>query len=170
MTRRQGALVETAAGKVGVVWAERRLERLYLPEEDEGEIVASLTAWSGSAPFVDTQSHLSRQLRAYYEGKKVNLSLIPVNLDWATPFARSVYEALRTVPWGQTVSYGELAKMIGQPGVARGVGSALGANRIPLVIPCHRVVASDGRLTGFSAAGGIDTKRRMLILEGIAVP
>ena len=85
-------------------------------------------------------------------------------------FNRRVFAVTRTVPPGETTSYGELAARIGEPGAAQAVGRALGQNPFPIVVPCHRVVAADGRLTGFSAPGGIDTKRRMLELEGALAP
>ena len=85
-------------------------------------------------------------------------------------FNRRVYAVTRTVPPGETTSYGEVAARIGEPGAAQAVGRALGQNPFPIVVPCHRVVAADGRLTGFSAPGGIDTKRRMLEIEGATAP
>lgn len=82
------------------------------------------------------------------------------------PFRRAVYAATRTVPPGTTATYGEIARAIGQPDAARDVGAALARNPFPIVVPCHRVVGANGKLTGFSAPGGLATKRRMLALEG----
>jgi methylated-DNA-[protein]-cysteine S-methyltransferase len=82
------------------------------------------------------------------------------------PFRRAVFAAAREVGPGETSSYGEIARAIGQPGAARAVGRALGSNPYPIVVPCHRVLAADGGLTGFSSPGGIATKRRMLEIEG----
>jgi methylated-DNA-[protein]-cysteine S-methyltransferase len=82
-------------------------------------------------------------------------------------FRRRVYAATREIPVGRTATYGEIARRIGDPGAARAVGAALGANPFPIVVPCHRVLAASGALHGFSAPGGIDTKRRMLEIERV---
>ena len=82
------------------------------------------------------------------------------------PFARHVYAATRAIGPGAVATYGEIARAVGDPGAARAVGAALGANPYPVIVPCHRVLAADGALHGFSAPGGIATKRRMLELEG----
>jgi methylated-DNA-[protein]-cysteine S-methyltransferase len=81
-----------------------------------------------------------------------------------------VYAAARTIPPGSTRSYGDVAALVGEPGSAQAVGQALGRNPVPIVVPCHRVLAADGSLHGFSAPGGLDTKRRMLEIEGAAAP
>lgn len=95
-------------------------------------------------------------------------SLASVELDEAgiEPFRREVYAATRRIPAGRTATYGEIARAIGRPEAAREVGAALARNPFPIVVPCHRVVGASGRLTGFSAPGGLETKRRMLELEG----
>jgi methylated-DNA-[protein]-cysteine S-methyltransferase len=101
------------------------------------------------------------QLEAYFEGERreFDLALAPQG----TAFQRGVWEMLRTIPYGETISYGELAARLGRSGAARAVGAANGRNPIPIVIPCHRVVGSNGSLTGFG--GGLDVKRRLLALE-----
>src|SRR5690606_31448990 len=81
-------------------------------------------------------------------------------------FDRRVYEAARAIPAGTTASYGEIAAQLGEPGAARAVGQSLGANPVPIIIPCHRVLAAGQRTGGFSAHGGVDTKRRLLEIEG----
>lgn len=103
-----------------------------------------------------------RQLAAYFKGKRRAFTL-PLELD-GTPFQCRVWDALRHIPYGHTVSYGEIARRIGRPTASRAVAQACGANPLPLVIPCHRVVASDGSLGGFSA--GLHRKRKLLALEG----
>jgi methylated-DNA-[protein]-cysteine S-methyltransferase len=101
------------------------------------------------------------QLEAYFEGERreFDLPLAPEG----TPFQREVWEMLRKIPYGETVSYGELARRLERPGSSRAVGAANGRNPIPIVIPCHRVVGADGSLTGFG--GGLEVKRRLLALE-----
>ena len=104
---------------------------------------------------------LRQQLQEYFAGEctAFDLALAPP----ATPFQRLVLDALRTIPYGETRSYGEIARQIGRPTASRAVGAANGANPIPIIIPCHRVIGSTGQLTGFG--GGLDTKRFLLGLE-----
>jgi methylated-DNA-[protein]-cysteine S-methyltransferase len=109
---------------------------------------------------------IEKAVKAYYEGKQVDFSGIPVDLEVFTPFQRRVLTALRYISYGNTVSYGELAKLAGSPKAARAIGGVMAKNPLPLIIPCHRVVGSNGSLTGFSAPGGIQKKLRMLTLEG----
>lgn len=110
-------------------------------------------------------SELQEALVQYFDGESVSFR---VRCDWSrvTPFQKDVYQALRRVRSGQLVTYGELAQRAGHPGAARGVGVAMAKNPFAPFVPCHRVVASGGSLGGFSAAGGLDTKRLMLELEG----
>ena len=109
---------------------------------------------------------LRRQLAEYFAGERrdFDLRLAPEG----TPFERSVWEELRKIPFGETRSYGEIAQAIGRPGAARAVGRANGANPIPIVVPCHRVIGSDGSLTGFG--GGLEAKSRLLEIEGRRLP
>ncbi len=109
------------------------------------------------APFVETK----RQLAAYFAGTltEFDLPLAPQG----TPFQLSVWRALRRIPYGETVSYGAIAESIGRPSASRAVGAANGANPLPIVVPCHRVIGSTGKLTGFG--GGLDTKAALLALE-----
>lgn len=102
-----------------------------------------------------------RQLLAYFAGQRTtfSLSLRPEG----TPFQQLVWGALQEIPYGETLSYGELAQRIGKPAAVRAVGAANGANPLPIVIPCHRVIGSNGKLTGFG--GGLETKERLLRLE-----
>jgi methylated-DNA-[protein]-cysteine S-methyltransferase len=107
-----------------------------------------------------------RQLEAYFAGtlQRFELPLAPAG----TPFQRSVWRALCAIPYGQTLSYGALALRLGKPGASRAVGLANGRNPLPIVVPCHRVIGSDGSLTGFG--GGLPTKRHLLRLEGVRLP
>jgi len=106
---------------------------------------------------------LQEQITAYFEGAYISFgSDIPIILDSLSPFARSVLTACRAVEFGQVVTYSELARKLERPGAARAVGNALAKNPLPLVIPCHRVIRSDGQLGGFSALGGMGTKAKLL--------
>jgi methylated-DNA-[protein]-cysteine S-methyltransferase len=99
-------------------------------------------------------------------GEARDLRAVPLDERGVDQFRRAVYVATRVIPAGTTRSYGEVARAIGRPDCARDVGAALTRNPLPVIVPCHRVVAANGALTGFSAPGGLDTKRRMLELEG----
>ena len=105
-------------------------------------------------------------MAAVLAGERRDLGDIPLDDGWIDPFRRRVYAATRSIPPGTTATYGQIARTIGLPDGARDVGAALSRNPFPIVVPCHRVVAANGALTGFSVAGGLATKRRMLELEG----
>lgn len=109
---------------------------------------------------------LAERLQGYAEGQVVAFDHIEVVLDQLRPFSRRVLEQCRLIPWGSTTSYGQLAEQCLRPRAARAVGAAMACNPVPLIIPCHRVIASDGSLGGYSAPGGLETKRRLLGLEG----
>jgi methylated-DNA-[protein]-cysteine S-methyltransferase len=107
-----------------------------------------------------------RQLSEYFSRVRTQFDL-PLSLS-GTPFQMEVWKALEDIPYGHTVTYGELAEKIGRPGSARAVGGAVGSNPLPIVIPCHRVMGSSGAITGYSAGDGIPTKKALLDLEGIS--
>jgi len=107
---------------------------------------------------------VKEELDAYFAGE-LRLFTVPLDLR-GTPFQRRVWDVLNTIPWGQTLSYGEVAARLGRPRAARAVGRAVGTNPVAVVVPCHRVIGSDGSLTGY--AGGLDKKKALLRLEGIA--
>ena len=155
-------LVETSAGWVGIEVTGNGVRRLTLPAKERQNAVAELgmeerdiTPGAGGAGLGD-------RLRHFFLGEPVVFK-DGLDLSGATAFQREVYEAACRIPFGETTSYGALAKAIGKPGAARAVGQALGANPIPILIPCHRVVAADGDLGGFS--GGIKTKEKLLGME-----
>jgi methylated-DNA-[protein]-cysteine S-methyltransferase len=110
---------------------------------------------------------LVERFAAFFAGREVAFDDVPLDLDWATPFQLEIAHALRAVPRGEVVSYGELAAIAGYPGAARAAGTFCAHNRFMLVVPCHRVVGASG-LGGYGSAG-IDTKRRLLALEGVAL-
>ncbi|TWU29240.1 methylated-DNA--[protein]-cysteine S-methyltransferase [Bythopirellula polymerisocia] len=112
---------------------------------------------------------LEERLTCFAKGEAVDFDDLPISLAGLTRFQRLVVAACRAIPWGETLTYGELAESVGHPGAARAVGSVMSSNRIPLVIPCHRVLASGGRLGGYSAPQGLAMKERLLEAEQAAL-
>jgi O-6-methylguanine DNA methyltransferase len=108
---------------------------------------------------------ITEQLQAYFDGRRTRFD-IPLDLIRLTPFQLTVLQTARRIPPGTTWTYGQVAHAIGKPRASRAVGQALGRNPVPIVIPCHRVVASDGSLGGYSGGGGLQSKRHLLVLEG----
>ena len=121
------------------------------PEEPRGA--------ASQPPFVET----IRQLEEYFRGERTEFDL-PLELD-GTRFQTETWRALEAIPYGETISYAELARRVGNPKAVRAVGTANGANPLPIVIPCHRVIGSNGKLTGYG--GGLDIKQQLLTLEGV---
>ena len=111
---------------------------------------------------------ISNALRAYFAGELAAIDQIPIADVAGTPFQRAVWRALRTIPCGQTTSYGAIARQIGRPAAVRAVGMTNGANPIGLVVPCHRVIGADGKLVGYG--GGIERKRWLLAHERARQP
>jgi methylated-DNA-[protein]-cysteine S-methyltransferase len=150
-------LVATDDGLVAILWENDRPQRvrLEIDAEDSGHRVLI-----EAAPRVLIEA--ARQLEEYFSGTRREFS---VALDHSgTPFQRQVWSALRTIPFGETRSYAQVARQIGHPSAVRAVGAASGRNPLSIITPCHRVIGSTGRLTGF--AGGLDVKARLLALEG----
>ena len=113
---------------------------------------------------------LRERLTSFAEGEPVDFDDIPLALPRATPFQRAVLAACRSIGWGETRTYGELAESVGHPGAARAVGSVMSHNRFPLVVPCHRVLAAGGQLGGYSAPQGLAMKSRLLAAEQAVLP
>jgi methylated-DNA-[protein]-cysteine S-methyltransferase len=107
-------------------------------------------------------------LQRYFAGEEVNFSDVAVDLSGLSDFQQKLYQLLRGVGWGQTTTYGELARALGCPD-ARDVGQAMGKNPVPIIVPCHRVLAAGSKIGGFSAPGGAVTKEKLLALEGVHV-
>jgi methylated-DNA-[protein]-cysteine S-methyltransferase len=167
-------LVETTLGPCGFVWSEQGLSRLQLPEADAVTTERRLRAgthfaasWAGIAETPVAIARVIADVQRYLTGDNVAFASVALDLSDVGPFHRRVYDAARAIRWGETRSYRELADRAGSPGAARAVGQALSQNPIAIIIPCHRILASDGRLGGFSAHGGIVAKQRLLALEGV---
>lgn len=136
---------------------------LYVAVEFEGNVVRSLAMTSEKPAGRPRGSEIIRRLEAYFKEGRADFSGYSFDLDDVTPFQRSVLEAIFRIPAGETMTYGEVAAAAGKPGAARAVGNVMAMNPVPLILPCHRVVASDG-LGGFT--GGLEVKRKLLRLEG----
>lgn len=145
---------------------ETRLGWLRLGWSDHGIVRLSWTRPGSGATAVndDEVRAVMEKLRRYAEGEPVRWD---VRLDWrgATEFQRRVWRVLQRIPYGETRTYGWVARQVGRPGAARAVGQACGANPVPMIVPCHRVVGGDGRWGGFR--GGVARKRMLLTLEGV---
>jgi methylated-DNA-[protein]-cysteine S-methyltransferase len=163
-------LIDTAFGRVGLAWSERGLLRLQLPAIDEERTRQLLTKRLDGAESdpPDWLKHTISRLQQYFAGEKVNLSDTPLDLENKPEFLRRLYQEMLKLGWGETVTYGGLAERVGMPlGAAQSVGQAMGKNPVPIIIPCHRVLASGNMMGGFSAPGGTQTKLKLLELEGI---
>jgi methylated-DNA-[protein]-cysteine S-methyltransferase len=163
---------ETSLGFVGIAWSEAGLTRLCLFQRDRAAIerrLEKLGATGGEGNIPAWVAMLIHDIKAYAEGEEIDFSGVPVDLAGVDDFHAAIYDAARKLAFGETTTYGELAKRAGHAGLPRETGQALGANPVPLVIPCHRILAAGGKIGGFSAPGGSTTKERMLALEGVRV-
>ncbi len=134
-------------------------------EEVRAALESSVADRGASIEVGDWYPELRRALERYAQGRFVDLRPFKIDLGPTTAYRQQVLEAARRIPYGKTMSYGELAAKAGKPRAARAVGSAMASNRIALLIPCHRVVAAGGAIGGFSCRTGVDLKQRLLELE-----
>jgi methylated-DNA-[protein]-cysteine S-methyltransferase len=173
-------LFDTTIGCCGIAWIEStssgalpRVARIQLPEATP-EATASRIAHGFEdrppSPPPPLLGDLVARIQAHLRGDIQDFLDVRVDLTGVEWFAREVYQATRAIPAGRTTTYGALARRMGQPMAARAVGQALGWNPAPLIIPCHRVVGANGRPGGFSAHGGLETKERLLAIEGVPWP
>ena len=167
-------IFKTKWGWLGLAATSKGVAAVVLPKPSRRAVERDLTGRGGSrtAPTPRTPerggNHIQAArtaIEAYLSGKARTFDL-SLDLDGQTPFRKKVWQALQAIPYGRVRSYGWVARKIGKPGAARAVGAACGANPVPLLVPCHRVVAGDGSLGGFS--GGLPNKKRLLKLEGIS--
>lgn len=169
MTAHGFALFDTPIGRCGVAWNDRGLSGVQLPEARDENTRARLVERFPEArertPPEDVSTAID-EIGALLAGEPRDLSGVQLDLRGVPSFHRRVYEAARAIRPGSTLTYGELAKRLGNPGSARAVGQALRRNPFALVVPCHRVLAAGGRVGGFSATGGTATKLRLLAIEG----
>jgi methylated-DNA-[protein]-cysteine S-methyltransferase len=155
-------MVQTAAGWVGIEVTDKGVKRLTLPAQNRQVVFSELGIEEKDLTHVAGGAGLADRLKHFFMGEPVVFEE-GLDLTGTTEFQQKVYEAACRIPFGETKSYGDLAKEMGRPGAARAVGQALGANPLPILIPCHRVVAAGGGLGGFT--GGINTKKKLLAME-----
>jgi methylated-DNA-[protein]-cysteine S-methyltransferase len=163
-------LFPTDFGVCGLAWNDTGLTAFQLPEATESGTAQSLRAKSKSATTVAAPAWVRKvieRVQKHLSGHLDDFTDVPIDWSEVSDFQRAVYEQTLTIRPGYKRSYGEIARALAlEPGGARSVGTALGTNPWPLIVPCHRVVSADDRMTGFSGPGGIRTKTRLLALEG----
>jgi len=173
MQGRSFALFDTVIGRCGVAWGESGLIGMQLPEAAPGEANPGVE-WARlrkrfpdavEAPPPPEIERVIERVLDLLAGGRDDLTDIPLDLSDAPEFNRRVYAIARAIGPGETSTYGEVAKALGEPGAARAVGKALGENPWPIVVPCHRVLAASGGMGGFSAPGGTNTKAQLLTIE-----
>jgi len=155
-------IVDTRLGHLGLVGSPAGLRRIIIgvPKVEVSRLIAG--GYSAAVESAAAFGDLPERLRRYLDGERIKFG---DSIDWSgvSPFGRAVMEANRTVPYGETRSYSWVARQVGRPRAARAVGQVLARNPVPLVVPCHRVLGSNGSLTGFT--GGLEMKRWLLELE-----
>lgn len=167
-------LFDTPVGRCALAWTERGIAALQLPERDDATTLRRAARRApGAAPCEPPPAMaaaIARVQRLLRGARDDDLSDLPLDTDGIPEFHRRAQAAARRIPPGRTITYGELAKALGEPGAARAVGQAMGANPYPVIVPCHRVLAAGDAEGGFSAFGGVVTKRRLLETEGALAP
>jgi methylated-DNA-[protein]-cysteine S-methyltransferase len=163
------ALFDSPIGRCGIAWNPQGIAAVQLPEADDATTRLRVAHAAGGAqeamPPAEVQAAIAR-IQALLHGARDDLADVQLDLSRTPDFQRRVYAATRAVPPGRTTSYGDIAQQLGMPGSVRAVGQALGHNPFPIIVPCHRVLAAQGRSGGFSGYGGTATKLRMLEIEG----
>jgi methylated-DNA-[protein]-cysteine S-methyltransferase len=162
------ALFDTPIGSGGVAWSDHGIVGVQLPEPDASKVLARLRRQFPGATESSPSPPIQRAIEAMtalLRGEPTDLAGVTLDMDGVPRFERQVYDVTRTIRFGETLSYGQIASRLGDPRLARDVGQALGRNPFPLVVPCHRVLAAGGKLGGFSARGGVATKQRLLDIE-----
>jgi methylated-DNA-[protein]-cysteine S-methyltransferase len=163
------ALFDTAIGRCGIVWSECGIAGVQLPAADEratkNRMLRRFPAAREALPGENVR-HAIADIVALLAGERRDLSGAKLDCAAMPDFNRRVYDVARTIPAGNTLSYGEIAERLGDRNLARDVAQALGQNPFPIIVPCHRVMAAGGKMGGFSAPGGVRTKLRLLTIEG----
>ncbi len=160
----QTAVFSTALGEFGIGWTDAGVCRLLLPNSDPDRLRQHLDGAPADPP--PRILEVIQLIQRYADGERVDFASVPLDLTGLPEFHRRAYGLLAEIGYGGTTTYGAMARQLGDVGLSRAVGQAMGANPIPLIIPCHRVLGANGSLGGFSAPGGGASKRHLLLLEG----
>lgn len=165
------ALVDTAIGTFGIAWTDRGIARVALPGRDRARTEMWISRDPAEPGFPEGElGRLPERIRHYAEGVREDFTDVPLDLEDVPAFNRQAYAELLKIGYGETTTYGAIARTLGDVALSRAVGQAMGANPVPLIIPCHRVLGSDGKTGGFSSPGGVTAKMKMLALEHAASP
>lgn len=162
------AVFDTSIGVCAIVWSEGGVCGFHLPHVGPERLRLRVTQRYAGAREAQPPAAVQQAIDgvvALLQGAPIDLTGVPLDLRRVPDFNRRVYAVARSIPPGSTLSYGEVAERLGDPQLARSVGQALGANPVAVIVPCHRVLGAGGRAGGFSAPGGVDTKRRLLEIE-----
>lgn len=168
MSAQQFAIFDTVLGACGIVWTSRGIAGVNLPEgsreKTRTRLIKRFPEAQEAAPSFAIQKVIG-DIVALIAGEKIDFSDVTLDHAPLPEFSKRVYEIVRTIPVGHTLTYGDVAKKLGNVALAREVGQAMGRNPTPVIMPCHRVVAASGKTGGFSAPGGVDTKMKLLSIE-----
>jgi methylated-DNA-[protein]-cysteine S-methyltransferase len=162
-------LFDTALGRCAIVWGAQGIVGLKLPERDDGAMRRRIRKHHPDAREAVAPQDIAaavNDIQRLLNGENRDLSSVALDMSRVPEFDRRVYDETRLIPPGETRTYGEIAARLGDPVLSRGVGQALGRNPFAIIVPCHRVLAAGGKAGGFSAVGGVETKRRLLEIEG----
>jgi methylated-DNA-[protein]-cysteine S-methyltransferase len=165
------SLFPTPLGDCGIAWSDDVVVATCLPDDRPADTADRLVARTGATRGEPTHAIRSAiaSITALLEGARTDLTFITCDFSRIDSFATKVYAITRAIPAGETLTYGAIAAQIGDKQLAQAVGRVLGRNPFPIIVPCHRVIGANGKLTGFSASGGVQTKLKMLAIEGARI-
>jgi methylated-DNA-[protein]-cysteine S-methyltransferase len=172
MSAQRFALFDTTLGRCGIAWSAVGVAGVQLPEQQDSATWTRLLRRYPGACEASPPTHVQQAIdgiAGLLRGEGRDLSAVALDMAGVAQFDQRVYRVARTIPAGTTLTYGDIAVRLGDSSVAREVGQSLGQNPFPIIVPCHRVLAAGGKVGGFSAAGGVTTKLRLLDIEGAQV-
>jgi O-6-methylguanine DNA methyltransferase len=164
-------LLPTTLGPLGLGWGDAGIQRVYLPEATPDATASRLEAkgYTKRRAIAKELDHSAKRIAQHLRGRPVDLGEVELDIAWLPVVRQRIYAALRKVPSGTTVTYAELAERAGMPGTQQSVGTAMGENPCPVVIPCHRVLPAGGKLGHYTGPGGAETKAQILRIEGVNI-
>jgi methylated-DNA-[protein]-cysteine S-methyltransferase len=163
------SMFPTSLGWIGLLGQDRQLISVFVGHSFSKSILQMAIQTGVVDEVVDWNPTARGLFEAYCEGEIVNFSQVDIRIQATTSFRQHVLSATRRIPYGETISYGDLARRVGHPGAARAVGTVMSTNRFPILIPCHRVLAAGGRLGGYTSPAGTGLKQRLLEMEARAI-